>query len=63
MFEIPVALEAPIASKEVLVLRPAPSGIRPFLGNKRPVQGIIKLSKYKYLLAFLTFNLMPRRFH
>jgi hypothetical protein len=31
MFEIPVALEAFIASKEVLVRRPAPPGIRPFL--------------------------------
>jgi hypothetical protein len=30
-FEIPVALEAFIASKEVLVRRPAPPGIRPFL--------------------------------
>ena len=30
-FEIPVALEAFIASKEVLVHRPAPPGIRPFL--------------------------------
>ena len=29
--EIPVALEAFIASKEVLVRRPAPPGIRPFL--------------------------------
>ena len=29
-FGIPVALEAFIASKEVLVRRPAPPGIRPF---------------------------------
>ena len=33
-FGIPVALEASIASKEVLVRRPAPPGIRPFLENK-----------------------------
>jgi len=37
-FGIPVALEAFIASKEVLVRRPAPPGIRPFLENKRPIQ-------------------------
>ena len=30
MFGIPVALEAFKASKEVLVRRPAPPGIRPF---------------------------------
>jgi len=35
MFGIPVALEAFKASKEVLVRRPAPPGIRPFLENKR----------------------------
>ena len=35
---IPVALEAFIASKELLVRRPAPPGIRPFLENKRPIQ-------------------------
>ena len=33
-----VALEAFIASKEVLVRRPAPPSIRPFLENKRPIQ-------------------------
>jgi hypothetical protein len=35
MFGIPVALEAFKASKEVLVRRPAPPGIRPFLENNR----------------------------
>ena len=39
MFGIPVALEAFKASKEVLVRRPAPPGIRPFLENKRSIQG------------------------
>ena len=39
MFEIPVALEAFKASKEVLVRRPAPPGIRPFLEKKRSIQG------------------------
>ena len=39
MFWIPVALEAFKASKEVLVRRPAPPGIRPFLENKRSIQG------------------------
>jgi hypothetical protein len=34
MFGIPVALEAFKASKEVLVRRPAPPGIRPFLENR-----------------------------
>jgi len=38
MFGIPVALEAFKASKEVLVRRPAPPGIRPFLENKRSIQ-------------------------
>jgi len=38
MFWIPVALEAFKASKEVLVRRPAPPGIRPFLENKRSIQ-------------------------
>jgi len=37
MFGIPVALEAFKASKEVLVRRPAPPGIRPFLENKRSI--------------------------
>ena len=37
-FGIPVALEAFTASKEVLVRRPAPPGIRPFLENKRSIQ-------------------------
>ena len=37
MFGIPVALEAFKASKGVLVRRPAPPGIRPFLENKRCV--------------------------
>jgi putative lipoic acid-binding regulatory protein len=39
MFGILVALEAFKASKEVLVRRPAPPGIRPFLENKRSIQG------------------------
>ena len=43
MFGIPVALEAFKASKEVLVRRPAPPGIRPFLENKRSIQGEISL--------------------
>jgi len=38
MFGIPVALEAFKASKEVLVRRPAPPGIRPFLENKRSIE-------------------------
>ena len=38
-FGIPVAHEAFIASKEVLVRRPAPPSIRPFLDNKRLIQG------------------------
>jgi hypothetical protein len=39
MLGIPIALEAFKASKEVLVRRPAPPGIRPFLENKRSMQG------------------------
>jgi hypothetical protein len=38
MFGIPVALEAFKASKEVLVRRPAPPGIHPFLEKKWPIQ-------------------------
>ena len=41
MFGIPVALEAFKASKEVLVRRPAPPVIRPFLENKRSIQGVL----------------------
>ena len=35
-FEIPVALEVTITSKEVLVRRPAPPGIRHFFGRRSP---------------------------
>jgi hypothetical protein len=43
MFGIPVALEAFKASKEVLVRRPAPPGIRPFLENKRSIGEVINI--------------------
>ena len=50
MLGIPVALETFIASKEVLVRRPAPPGIRPFLENKRSIQ-------------FFLLPTLPRRCH
>jgi hypothetical protein len=54
MFGIPVALEAFKASKEVLVRRQAPPGIRPFLENKRSIQGLAEsLNRVLYFYLLL----------
>ena len=60
MLGIPIALEAFKASKEVLVRRPAPPGIRPFLENKRSIGEVINIGMLA-IRQFYSYMLHPLR--